>query len=72
MAAVKISLLGPPVVEVGGVPLALDTRKAVLLAHLAIDRDAQSRDHLLYLLWPGADQDRVLAADLLKSGPNGI
>ncbi|MGH2806731.1 MAG: ATP-binding protein [Actinomycetota bacterium] len=59
----RISLLGPPIVDVDGEPLAVDTRKAIaLLAYLATTGRPQSRDHLLYLLWPDADQERARAA----------
>lgn len=49
----SIRLLGPPRIEVRGVPLAVDTRKAVaLLAHLAVTARPASREALAALLWP--------------------
>jgi DNA-binding SARP family transcriptional activator len=48
-----IRLLGPVDVQVGGRPLAVDTRKAVaLLAYLALTGRPASRETLGALLWP--------------------
>lgn len=48
-----IRLLGPVSVDVDGVPLAVDTRKAVaLLAYLAVTALPASRETLAALLWP--------------------
>ena len=57
--ALSIRLLGPVRVEVAGVPLAVDTRKAVaLLAYLAVTGRPASREALAALLWPEAgDED---------------
>ena len=59
----QLRLLGTPVAAVGGVPLAVDTRKAIALAaYLALEEGAHSRDTLAGLLWPDHDQDRARAA----------
>ncbi len=60
---VTVRLLGPPRIERDGLPVAVDTRKAIaLLAYLAVTGRAQSRDHLAALLWPEADQARARSA----------
>ncbi len=52
-----IRLLGPVVVEVDGLPLAVDTRKATaLLAYLAVATRPVARDELAALLWPESDE----------------
>lgn len=51
-----IRLLGPPEVLVDGIPLAVDTRKAVaILAVLAAEGRPFARDELAALLWPDSD-----------------
>src|SRR6266545_6658887 len=63
MAALRLALLGPPSVEVGGAPLRVDTRKAVaLLAYLACSGRRHGRDELAALLWPEADDAHARAA----------
>ncbi len=53
---IRIRLLGPVAVDVGGAPLAVDTRKATaLLAYLAVTRRPASREAIAALLWPDAD-----------------
>lgn len=53
---IRICLLGPVTIDVGRLPLAVDTRKAVaLLAYLAVTRRAASRETVAALLWPEAD-----------------
>jgi DNA-binding SARP family transcriptional activator len=59
----RISLLGPPRAERDGVPIEVDTRKAIaLLAYLAVTRTRHSRDALAVLLWPDNDQTSARAA----------
>jgi DNA-binding SARP family transcriptional activator len=61
--ALRLSLLGPPVADVGGTPLAVDTRKATaLLAYLAVEGGTHNRDSLASLLWPDYAPDRGRAA----------
>lgn len=63
MAELRLALLGPPNVELDGRPVTFDTRKAVaLLALLAVDGRARSRDELAALFWPDADEGRAKAA----------
>jgi DNA-binding SARP family transcriptional activator/predicted ATPase len=58
-----ISVLGSPRVTADGVPLAVDTRKAIaLLVYLAVSGRPQSRDRLAGLLWPEYDTERARAA----------
>ncbi len=53
MSSLTISLLGPPRIEVDGLPLRVDTRKAVaLLAYLAVTGRPARRELLADLLWP--------------------
>lgn len=60
---VAVRLLGPPVIEVDGRPLRVDTRKAVaLLAILAVEGGPQRRDRLASLLWPDSDPPRAAGA----------
>ena len=59
----SIALLGPPVIEVDGLPLAVDTRKATaLLAYLAVEGRPVRRDTLASLLWPENDPERARSA----------
>jgi DNA-binding SARP family transcriptional activator len=58
----SLRLLGPPQIELGGVPVEVDTRKATaLIAYLAVTRQAHSRESLAALLWPEYDQERAYA-----------
>ncbi len=62
-AELRLALLGAPEVSVDGVPLAVDTRKAVaLLVYLALEGGTHSRDSLAGLLWPDYDNERARAA----------
>lgn len=59
----EISLLGRPEFRAGGVRLGLLPRKAVaLLAYLAVEGRAQSREHLAELLWPAGNRASSRAA----------
>jgi DNA-binding SARP family transcriptional activator len=63
MGRLAISVLGIPRIEMGGMPLAVDRRKAVaLLVYLALSEGTRSRDTLATLLWPGYDQATARAA----------
>src|SRR5260221_5562457 len=59
----SIALLGPPMVEVDGLPLEVDTRKATaLLAYLGVTGRPVRRDTVAALLWPETDPDRARSA----------
>ena len=63
MMRLDIRLLGPPSVERDGVPVEVDTRKAIaLLARLVVDQGSHARDVLAAWLWPEADQQHARAA----------
>lgn len=76
-SSVSIRLLGPVNIQVGGAPLAVDTRKAVaLLAYLAVTGRPASRESLAALLWSessGMDARGALRRTLsvLNSGLKG-
>lgn len=60
--SLRIALLGPPLIEVDGRPLDVDTRKATaLLAYLAFTGRPARRDSLAGLLWPETNPDRARA-----------
>ena len=60
--SLRIALLGPPLIEVDGRPLDVDTRKATaLLAYLAFTGRLARRDSLTGLLWPETSPDRARA-----------
>ncbi len=59
----KLFVLGMPRIERDGVPVEVDTRKAIaLLTYLAMTRQNHSRDALAALLWPEYDHSRARAA----------
>src|SRR6266498_197134 len=63
MTGLRVALLGSPRIEVAGMPLRVDTRKAVaLLAYLACSGRRHGRDQLAVLLWPDADDAHARAA----------
>src|SRR5579863_9279283 len=63
MAGLFINLFGPPRIELAGVPINVDTRKAIaLIAYLAVTRQQHSRDSLAALLWSENDQPHARAA----------
>jgi DNA-binding SARP family transcriptional activator len=58
-----ILLLGAPHIEHDGVPVEVDTRKAIaLVAYLAVTKRSHTRDALAGLLWPEYNQTRSRAA----------
>lgn len=62
MPALKLSMFGPPRVEVDGRTVSLDRRKALaLLVYLAVNGGRHSREALAALLWPDYDQSRASA-----------
>src|SRR5512139_325330 len=62
-ARLSLFLFRSPRIELGGKPVAVDTRKAVaLLAYLAMTSQPHSRDALATLLWPEYDQSHAYAA----------
>jgi predicted ATPase/DNA-binding SARP family transcriptional activator len=63
MFRTTISLLGTPRIEHDGVPVEVDTRKAIALAaYLAVTGQRHTRDALAGLLWPEYSQSRARAA----------
>jgi DNA-binding SARP family transcriptional activator len=59
MKLLNIRVLGPPSVRVEEQELRFRTRKAqALLLYLAVTGGLHTRDHLMTLLWPEADQER--------------
>ena len=59
----KLWVLGPPRIEVGGEPLRVDTRKATaLLIYLAERGESQRRESLAAMLWPESDSSHSKAA----------
>ncbi len=63
MSGLSINLFGPPRIELAGVPINVDTRKAIaLVAYLAVTHQQHSRDSLATLLWSENDQPHARAA----------
>ncbi len=63
MFRTTILLLGTPRIEHDGVPVEVDTRKAIALAaYLAVTKQSHTRDALAGLLWPEYSQSRARAA----------
>jgi DNA-binding SARP family transcriptional activator/Tfp pilus assembly protein PilF len=62
MSRAKLFLLGSPRIEYEGVPIEVDTRKAVaVLAYLAVTQQYHSREALAALFWPEYDQSQARA-----------
>ena len=74
MPQLALYLLGLPRIELDGVPLQMERRKALaLLIYLALSPQAQSRDVLAALFWP--DYDQIYARANLRrtlSSLNGV
>ncbi len=63
MSRLAVFLLGPPRIELDGVLLEVNRRKATaLLAYLAVTGYSHSRDALATLFWPDHDQTQARAA----------
>jgi predicted ATPase/DNA-binding SARP family transcriptional activator len=63
MSGLFINLFGPSRIELAGIPINVDTRKAIaLIAYLAVTRQQHSRDSLATLLWSENDQPHARAA----------
>lgn len=59
----KLFFLGPPRVEIDGMPIEVDTRKAIALAaYLAVTGGPHTREALAALFWPEYDQAHARAA----------
>jgi serine/threonine protein kinase len=62
-AELQLHLLGPPRVELEGLPLEIKRRKALaLLIYLAVSGEPQPRDRLATLLWPESTQQNARKA----------
>ena len=75
----RLYLLGPPRIERDGVPVMVDTAKAIArLAYPVLTETSQRRETLIGLLWPESDQAhgrpvlrRTLSASTRRWGANG-
>lgn len=62
MPELVLVLLGPPSIARDGMPISVDTRKAIaLMAYLAVTRQPQHRETLAALLWPEYDDAHARA-----------
>ena len=62
MPSLSVRLFGSPQLEVVGLPVETDRRKAVaLLALLALDPAGRSRETLAAFFWPDFDSSRAFA-----------
>lgn len=62
MTGLKLFLLGLPRVELNGMPVDIQRRKAMaMLVYLAVSGQAHSRDTLATFFWPDLDQQRARA-----------
>ena len=75
----KLSWLGPPVIEYDGRPLRLEMRKTLaLLAYLSLSSQTPTRETLASLFWPEHDQQHALSSlrrnlfSLARSLPSGL
>ena len=60
MPGFGLSLLGPPRLELEGVPVELNTRKNfALVAYLAVTGESHTREELVTLLWPELEPSRA-------------
>ena len=56
VSRLALYLLGPPRIERDGLPIKVDTRKAIaLLAYIAVTGESHRRASLINLLWPEYD-----------------
>ncbi len=63
MVQLTISLLGSPQIALDGIPLRIPTSRAIpLIAYLAINGQAQTRETMAGLLWTDSSQKHALAA----------
>jgi DNA-binding SARP family transcriptional activator/energy-coupling factor transporter ATP-binding protein EcfA2 len=63
VSRLAVLVLGPPQIELDGVSIRLDRRKAIaLLVYLAVTGERHQRDSLVNLLWPEYDSPRGRAA----------
>ncbi|MBI3359590.1 MAG: AAA family ATPase [Chloroflexi bacterium] len=63
MPRLEMHFLGSPRVELDGVPIEVDTRKATaLLVYLAVTGESHSREALAALFWPDYDESHARAA----------
>ena len=63
VSRLALYLLGPPRIERDGLPIKVDTRKAIaLLAYIAVTGESHRRASLINLLWPESDHTRGRAA----------
>lgn len=63
MTRVTFHLLGAPRVSLDGMPIAVDTRKAIALAiYLAVTGQPRRREQLAAMFWPEADDTKAGAA----------
>lgn len=63
MSRLELHLFGSPRIEINGIAIEVDTRKAIaLVAYLAVTAETHQRDALANLLWPDYDQTNARAA----------
>lgn len=60
MPSLRLSVLGPLLIELDGAPVQLETRKAAaLIAYLAVEGQPASRASLAAMFWPEFDPERA-------------